>query len=106
MGFDIICAKTAKMNPINHIKLYADVAEFNSPTNAQTGKPLRFRRNDDITLDVVFFNSGKIANIDSVRKAVLEIIDIGDLNSPAPRSQKTLLRMEVDSDHIYKNFCP
>lgn len=104
MGFDIICAKTAKMNPINHIKLYADVAEFNSPTNAQTGKPLRFRRNDDITLDVVFFNSGKIANIDSVRKAVLEIIDIGDLNSPAPRSQKTLLRMEVDSDHIYKNF--
>ncbi len=88
------------MNLTKQIKLRADSDNFNSPVDAISNKPLRLHKGDDIKIDVLFFNKQFLADIQDVQKSVLEIIDIGERNSPLPREQKILLRIILEKESL------
>lgn len=78
------------------IILMADAASGDSPVDSRNLGPVKFRRGDDLAIEATFLQGGIVADMSAARKAVLEILDIGSMNSPDPRSVSLLMRRQIE----------
>ena len=73
------------------IQINADAFDSDSPRDASTSAPVRFRRGDTITVDVLLSMRGVPISADGFRNATMEILDVGSVNSPSPRPLNLLM---------------
>ena len=83
------------MSNARKIVIMADAAISDSPIDSQTLGPVRFRRGDDLLVEATFLQNGIVADMSAAQSAVLEILDVGSMNAPDPRSVALLMRKEV-----------
>ncbi len=83
------------MSDARTIKIFADAASADSPIDASTGGAVAFRRGGDLVVEALFLENGRVADLSGAVSAVLEILDVGAVNSPAPRTPVLLARCEV-----------
>ena len=83
------------MSNARKIVIMADAAISDSPIDSQTLGPVRFRRGDDLLVEATFLQNGIVADMSAAQGAVLEILDVGSMNAPDPRTVALLMRKEV-----------
>lgn len=83
------------MSNARKIFIMADAAISDSPIDSQTLGPVRFRRGDDLLVEATFLQNGIVADMSAAQSAVLEILDVGSMNAPDPRTVALLMRKEV-----------
>lgn len=83
------------MSNARKIVIMADAAISDSPIDSQTLGPVRFRRGDDLLVEATFLQNGIVADMSAAQSAVLEILDVGSMNAPDPRTVALLMRKEV-----------
>lgn len=83
------------MSNARKIVIMADAASGDSPLDNQSLSHVRFRRGDDLLIETTFLQNGIVADMSAAQSAVLEILDIGSMNSPDPRTVSLLMRKEV-----------
>ncbi|PWM31445.1 MAG: hypothetical protein DBX55_02775 [Verrucomicrobia bacterium] len=88
------------MNNIHTIRIKADAADTNDPRDCQSGEGVKIRRNDDCNLEVTFFNRGEMLDMSDIVSATLEILEIGQRNSAAPRETKVALRKTLSASEL------
>ena len=84
----------------NIIRITADAKKFDSPRDDITAAPVKFRRFDRVRIDVVFRVNGTPTDFSNAAYAELEIIEIGEYNTPEPRTATTLVRKRVETADI------
>ena len=88
------------MNNIHTIRIKADAADTNDPRDYQSGEGVKIRRNDDCNFEVTFFNRGEMLDMSDIVSATLEILEIGERNSAAPRETKVALRKTLSAAEL------
>ena len=90
------------INPktINVVRVEADLKTFDSPKDSITNLPVKFRQFDSFRMDVVFLQSKMPADLSNVVSACVEIFDIGEINSPLPRTSKLIMQKTVEAASI------
>ena len=83
------------MSNARKIVIMADAAISDSPIDSQTLGPVRFRRGDDLLVEATFLQNEIVADMSAAQSAVLEILDVGSMNAPDPRTVALLMRKEV-----------
>lgn len=78
------------------IILMADAASGDSPLDSRNLGPVKFRRGDDLVIEATFLQGGIVADMSAAQKAVLEVLDVGSMNSPDPRVVSLLMRKQVE----------
>lgn len=78
------------------IVIMADASVGDSPLDSRNLSPVKFRRGDDLVIEATFLQSGIVADMSAAQRAVLEILDVGSMNSPDPRSVSLLMRKQVE----------
>lgn len=83
------------MSKSHKIRIYADINYPDSPRDFISLDTVKVRNANPLTVDCIFLEGGKYADVNLATKAELEILDVGAYNCPAPRSVALIARSEA-----------
>lgn len=85
---------------INSIRLLADCSAADSPRDERTKSMPAFRSGDSVGFEITLLCGGAPADCSDIAKAEFEILDIGEINSPLPRTPKLKAKKSVAAADI------
>ncbi len=85
---------------INKIRMVADLRLVDSPRIFETRESVRLKSGDSVTFEFLLLSGGEIADVSKIGSLKLEILDVGEINSPSPRSIKLLATKSLLASEI------
>ena len=92
--------ETQKKEMINKIRISADISSNDNPSNYDFGSMVKIKSGDDVVFDFLLLNGGNLIDTSQIQALTLEVLDIGCLNAPEPRSVKLLASKTLSADKI------
>ena len=92
--------ETQKKEMINKIRISADISSNDNPSNYDYGGMVKIKSGDDVVFEFLLLNNSGLIDTSQIRALTLEVLDIGCLNAPEPRSVKLLASKTLLADEI------
>ena len=92
--------ETQKKEMINKIRISADISSNDNPSNYDFGSMVKIKSGDDVVFEFLLLNGGNLIDTSQIQALTLEVLDIGCLNAPEPRSVKLLASKTLSADKI------
>ena len=92
--------ETEKQEIINKVRILADLQNNNNPTNYATNRFAKIKCGDSVMFEFALLNGGKLVDTSQLQTLTLEIMDIGSLNAPLPRTVKLLATKTISKNDI------
>ncbi len=80
--------------------MIADLRLVDSPKNFDTRESVRLKSGDSVTFEFLLLNGDEIADVSKLGSLTLEILDVGEINTPSPRSVKLLASKSISNSEI------